>query len=599
MASIKSVTAGKILKEFIEGYDAEPFGEQGLVIVKQLLDIAFPEIELEDIVVSEELRVLLHNAATQFEFRKQPFFLAFTSFLLDTNPEAIKKMSGTQLKQELATLLEGDRSLPSFELERSEYDLSGNPETAVLVKNALEGALIRTTTSLFSYLLIEGEGREGRLFRDLDAEIRKLADKLKIINPMAIFLTTLIDHKWKYVTLNGILPTSIEIDIDDIIKFFYENPSGYISLMSENFLGNLKRDGFTPIASLIESCQIKAANNDANFNLDIHSENPQFSKIKSRIFKELGKIQAKIVSQKKVNSKEFESLQDALNKEWSHLEKEIQREFQNFEKQCINSLHQQPPFFKYIKTDIDWILPPYTEIESILKKRLLLEVALKESPMRKDIQKAHQVFNELGGIEFAMENIIAHYFYERLPSRLVKQLEMPAKLQKIRVLKLLQEKRYNEGFDAISDFLMPYSNAIISQLLTIGLEIFKSQYFLTNPSILINEEDIQNIKFIKLLSLPKEIFDDLLPEKYFGNEYFTFQQHDEIFEVGFNLKSMNGKGTSLFELLVSSTAYDVAEIYKNSRRVLGNFSGYVYSTAIGNMQVCPPPLKLVDDLFMK
>ncbi|NHJ01597.1 MAG: hypothetical protein EAX86_05610 [Candidatus Heimdallarchaeota archaeon] len=598
MVSIKSVTAGKLLKEFIQGYDAEPFGEQGLVIVKQLLDIAFPDKEVNKIIESEELRILLHNAVTQYEFRKRPFFLAFTSFLLDTSPDAIKKMSGSQLKQELATLLEGDRPLPTFGIERAEYDLSGNPESAVLVKNALEGALISTTTSLFTYLLIENEGRAGRLFRDLDSQIRKLAENLKLINPFVIFLKALVDYKWKNVSLNGILPTAIEIDIEDIIHFFYQKPSDYLTRMSENYLNNLKRDGYDPIISIIDSCQIKASNNDSNFTLETFSERTQFSKIKDKILKDLEKIQSRVIGQKKINSKEFESLKDSLDKEWGRLEKEIRKEFQNFEKSIISSLRQTPPIFKYVKAGEDWILSPYSDMESIMKKRLQLEVAFKESSLKKD-QKALEVFVELGGIEFAMENIIAHYFYERLPSRLIKLLEMPAKEQKIKILKFLQEKRYNEGFEAISDFLIPYSNAIISQLLAITLDIMKTQYFSTNPPILIYEEDIQNIKFIKLLNVPKEFFDDILPQKYIGNEYFIFQVHDDNIEIGLNLKSLNGKGTALFELLVSSTAYEDAEIYKNSRRVLGNFSGYVYSTAIGNMQVCPPPLKLVDDVFMK
>jgi len=46
MATIKSITAGKLLQEFLKGYDDDPFGEQGLVIVKQLIDIAIPEKNL-------------------------------------------------------------------------------------------------------------------------------------------------------------------------------------------------------------------------------------------------------------------------------------------------------------------------------------------------------------------------------------------------------------------------------------------------------------------------------------------------------------------------------------------------------------------------
>ena len=85
MASIESTTAGKLLQDFIKGYDDDPFGEQGLVIVKQLLDLAFPNLPLKEIISSKELLELLNVAGAEYSFRKQPLFMAFTSFLIEKN----------------------------------------------------------------------------------------------------------------------------------------------------------------------------------------------------------------------------------------------------------------------------------------------------------------------------------------------------------------------------------------------------------------------------------------------------------------------------------------------------------------------------------
>ena len=67
--------------------------------------------------------------------------------------------------------------------------------------------------------------------------------------------------------------------------------------------------------------------------------------------------------------------------------------------------------------------------------------------------------------------------------------------------------------------------------------------------------------------------------------------------MGFHLK-LEGKGNDLFKLLISSSALENALIYKKATKILGTFSGYVYTSSIGNMAVCPPALKAVDDLFM-
>ncbi|MCK5611692.1 hypothetical protein KAR91_58015, partial [Candidatus Pacearchaeota archaeon] len=208
------------------------------------------------------------------------------------------------------------------------------------------------------------------------------------------------------------------------------------------------------------------------------------------------------------------------------------------------------------------------------------------------------IFEQLGGIHFAMENIIAHYFYERVPSRLVKLVETPAKRQKIKVLKFLQEKRYSEGLTAVRSFLVPYSETMVSGLLTVGFSVLRDFYIKDNPVVLIDEEKPKHPKFLDLLNFPKNFFEKNPPETLFGDEYFSFQINENQVKMGYHLKSLNGKGNDLFKLLVSSTALENAQIYKGATKILGNFCGYVYSTAIGNMRVCPPALKAVDDLFM-
>ena len=59
-----------------------------------------------------------------------------------------------------------------------------------------------------------------------------------------------------------------------------------------------------------------------------------------------------------------------------------------------------------------------------------------------------------------------------------------------------------------------------------------------------------------------------------------------------------GKGNKLFDLLVSSSSLESAHFYKQATKVLGHFSGYVYSAAVGNLLVCPPDLNRVSDLFL-
>ncbi len=601
MAKIKSITAGKLLQEFLKGYELDdPLGEQGLVIVKQLIDIAFPGKNLEDIITSKDLRDLLSYAAAQYNFRKQPLFLAFSSFILEKTQKELKRMNGDQLKKELITLIaeDTDRPLPSFELERSAYDLSGNPESAAVVRDSLERALISTTASLFEYILIGKEKQSGKLFQGLDSNIRITAERLSKINPFRVLLKALLEYKWVNVSLNDCLPTLVELGVNDVCKYVEENPKAYLEKIESKILKKFESDIKIPLQSLINSSQVSAENQDAEFKLDLEIELVHYNKTAIKVIKSLEKIQSRIKSNKKVSSKDFDSIRENLDKECIKIEKEISKEFLGFQKTIEGSLFEEPPWFKYSKKDSKWELMPSQEVFKELNDKFTMKNAFEFEKKSKSLQKIIPIFEQLGGIRFAFENIIAHHFYERVPSRLVKLVETPAKHQKIKVLRSLQEMRYNEGLNAVRTYLVQPSEILISNLLEIGLSLFKDSYIRDNPTVSIAEEELKNPRYLKLVDIPKELLEEQSPELFFGEEYFLFQMGEELVNLGFHLKSFNGKGNDLFGLIVSSTAYENAQIYKNATRVLGNFSGYVYSTAIGNMKVCPPPLKPVDDLFM-
>ncbi|MFX0171182.1 MAG: hypothetical protein ACFE9L_04620 [Candidatus Hodarchaeota archaeon] len=120
-------------------------------------------------------------------------------------------MNGAQIKKELISLLEQDRSTPSLDLQRAAYDLSGNPESSYLAKKSLEGALISTTASVFCYLLIEDENQAGKIFMDLDRAIRFLANQIRKIHPLIHFLEELFTFKWEQVSLVGCIPLLSEL----------------------------------------------------------------------------------------------------------------------------------------------------------------------------------------------------------------------------------------------------------------------------------------------------------------------------------------------------------------------------------------------------
>ncbi|MHA2306265.1 MAG: hypothetical protein ACXACU_12835, partial [Candidatus Hodarchaeales archaeon] len=530
MASIISVTAGKLLLEFLKGYDDDPFGEQGLVIVKQLLDFAFPKRTLEEIISSEDLRDLMTSAAAQYNFRKKPLFLAFSSFILEKSPSEIKKMNGNQIKSELIALIADDidRPLPSLQLERSSYDLSGNPESAAVVRNSLEGALINTTASLFVYLLIGTDDNLGKIFLELDTNIRLTAERLKSINPLYSFLRAFLVFKWTHVSINGCLPTLDDLGVKDVCKLVEKNPLKYLEAIKVKFLKKVDTDLKIPLQSLINTSQVYAEKKDSNLDLDLEYELIQFKKVYSKITKDLKKIQSKVRSNKRVSSKEFESIKETLAKEFTRIEKEISKEFSNFEKMIAQSLFEEPKWFKYKKTDTSWQLESSPTISDKIRTQMTMKNAFEFEKKSKSLQKIMPIFEQLGGVHFALENILAHYFYDRVPSRLVKLVETPAKRQKIKILKFLQEMRYNEGIKAVRTFLISPSETLVSNLLTIGLSIFKESYIKENPVVSIDEEDLKNPRYLKLLDIPKELFDEQSPELFFGKDYFLYQIGEEL-----------------------------------------------------------------------
>ncbi len=596
--TIESVTAGKLLQEFIRGYDEEPFGEQGLVIVTQLLKKAFPNQPLKQILASEELCDLLNTALALYKFRNQPIFLAFMGFIMEKSQEELQEMDGSQLKKEMASLLDTKTSLSPLEIERSAYDLSGNPESASLARTLLEGALISTTASLFSYLLIEGENHAGKFFRDLDNTCRFIADRIRKINSIFIFIRELLNFKWRRVSIAGSLPTLKELGIEDICLYVEEHPHDYLEYVKEKFCAKLDAEFRNPLHFLIESCQVQIQNREDFPELEIELELLQTEKIKNKLIQDLKKLQSRFKAGKKVSIKEVEELKEDFSKDYEKLKEEISKEFSNFQKNLERLLSQEPPWFKFHKIDTKWELEASQMIFNELNEQLSITQAFRSQKKSRTLQKAVAIFEQLGGIHFAIENIIAHSFYECVPSRLVKLVETPAKRQKIKELKFLQEKRYNEGLESVKDFLVPYSETIISNLLTSGISVFENAYIKDNAFVCIDEEKPRHPRYLDLLDIPKEFFSDNPPESFFGDEYFIFQTNDRFVTLGFFLKSLHGRGNDLFKLLVSSTALKNAETYRSATKILGNFSGYVNSTAIGNFQVCPPALKAIDDLFM-
>jgi hypothetical protein len=105
-------------------------------------------------------------------------------------------MKETELKDVLISASNVNQTLTGLDLERTAFNLSGNPESASLARDSLGGALISTTASLFRYLLIEAENKAGKIFRDLNTSIHDLANLTCRIFPFINLLKEITVFKW-------------------------------------------------------------------------------------------------------------------------------------------------------------------------------------------------------------------------------------------------------------------------------------------------------------------------------------------------------------------------------------------------------------------
>ncbi len=590
----KQVTAGLILKEFISGYVNNPFGEQGLVIAKQLLDLAFPKKNLNTIIRSEELLQMLVEEEAHFNFRKNPFFNAFLSFLIELNPQTIKRMSGDRLKKELSNLISRNRPLPTLEIDRV-YDLSGNPETATYAQKSLENALIKTTSSLLSYLLIGDNTSVGKIFSDLTSYITLLATQLEQVNHLTTFLEKIFSYKWKTTVLNGCFPTLKELSTNNLCEVLKDNPIKYIKQFEMNNYRKIQEELHNPLLSLIDSTWSDLKNGNSTIEIEIHLDYPNHNSISDKVVNGLQKVLKKAKGKKTINEQEITSLKEITQKEIQKLKERISKEIQNFEKLIGSKKVTEPPWFKYSQTGSGWQVHDASEVLQDVSTIFTLQRLFPKKD--KDSKKAVAIFELLNGLHFAIEMLIAHHFYNKIPSQLQSMIEQPTDFAKNQEIKALREMRYNEGVTALRKYLV--SNAsLIASLFSQGFDIIKESYFKTNPEVLMDDENPQNPNYLHLLEVPLEIFEEIPPANIFGDNYFNYLLTPNTVKIGFHLSKWKGKGNDLFELLISSSSLENAYLYKQATKVLGHFSGYVYSAAVGNLHVCPPEFVQISDLFL-
>ncbi|MHA2237805.1 MAG: hypothetical protein ACXAB2_05500, partial [Candidatus Hodarchaeales archaeon] len=270
-----------------------------MVISKQLIDLAFPGVELKEIIKSDELIEMLLEEEAQYNFKRNPFFHAFVSFIGEKTPETIKSMSGNQLKKELAGLVSRRRPLPTFEIDRKVYDLSGNPETASHAKKSLENALIETTSSLFSYLLIGNEGIIGKFFLDLISKIQDIAIYIEQISYIQAFIQHLINYKWRDTILNGCLPTLTQLESVDLYNCLKSNPEKYISFLKENNNKKLKVNLEETLFSYIDKTWKLLRSKNPEINLEVDIDYPDHENLKKKVLNGLKKTLKKVQSNKK------------------------------------------------------------------------------------------------------------------------------------------------------------------------------------------------------------------------------------------------------------------------------------------------------------
>ncbi|MCK5343765.1 MAG: hypothetical protein KAR20_10190, partial [Candidatus Heimdallarchaeota archaeon] len=251
------------------------------------------------------------------------------------------------------------------------------------------------------------------------------------------------------------------------------------------------------------------------------------------------------------------------------------------------------PWLNFIPTESGWRL----EDSSVVISQLLQIFTLKNflPTKSKGDKLAYAVFESLGGLHFAMTIIVANNFYDQLPSDLVSLIESPARNEKNQALKFLREKRYLEGNEAVRDYLVEKSG-LTANLLIDGLAFIKKFYFKNSPEVLMDEEHMESSNYIYLLDIPKHLIEETPPEDHFGKNHFLYIVAGNNIKIGYHLPG-KGKGNDLYELLTSSSSLANASLYNQATKVLGHFSGYVYSAAVGNLQICPPELVCVSDLF--
>jgi hypothetical protein len=574
-------------------YTDHPFGEQGLVLTKQLLDLAFPGQPLKSIINSSELIEMMNEEESHFNFKKNPFFQAFLNFLIENSPSSIQKMRADQLKKELARLLNRKRPLPSFEIERIMYDLSGNPETASHAKKALEKALIETTASLLSYLFLGDESRIGKVFSDLLEEISQLADDVQDIHQFTTFFSSLTNFKWRDTLLSGCLPKIQDLETNDICKLLFQQSERYLHQLKANNHRRLTQDLRSPLIEVIDSCWAKFQTGEHDFEIKVELDYPGKTDAEKKVINSLNKISKRVKSRKKISEQDINNIKETLEKAIHRKEERITKEIQEFEKSWLSKKIPVPPWLKFVQAEIGWDIEDSTKVCSQLLQIFTLNNFLPKKS--KSDKLAYSIFETLGGLQFAMTIITAKNFYDQLPSDLITLVESPAKNEKNQALRFLREKNYLEGTDAVREYLVEIAGSI-ADLLNQGLELIKQSYFKSIPEVLMDDEHLESPNYIYLIDIPAHFLEENRPQDYFGKKHFLYISGGNNITIGYHLPG-KGKGNDLYELLVSSSSIANASLYKQATKVIGHFSGFVYSAAVGNLQICPTELYPLSDLF--
>jgi hypothetical protein len=478
------------------------------------------------------------------------------------------------------------------------YDLSGNPETASHAKKSLENALIKTTSALLYFLLVGNDSNIGKILNDLILDICKLSDRVKEINYFIIFFRELINYKWSQTIINGCLPTLEQLNTSNLCKLLQDNPENYLVQLEKNNKRKLDQELRFPLLSKINECWKELQNSSFDFELDVKVEYPEHQTIKKKIIKGLGKITKRSRSGKKVSEQDVNNLKESVQKEYLRQEERIIKEIRGFKKVILAKKIPEPPWFKYsLKEGGIWeVIDPKIVIKSISETFTLTNYFQNKN---KSDRQIHAVFDMLGGIQIAFEAISANHFYDQLPPDILEIIENPLSRKKRKSeISFLREKNYKEGVGSLREYFDSNSGLIVSTLLSQCLTIIKDSYFRIDPEVFMDDENLHSPNYLFLLELPRELIEESNPIEFFGEKHFIFQKTDQVVRIGFHLDKWKGRGNRLFDLLVSSSSLESAHYYKQATKVLGHFSGFVYSAAVGNLHVCPRDLNQVSDLFL-